>query len=70
MLDAIHPINFQDLQQSPHISLLYGNYLKCPDHANILLISDATGLADLFLDEGIYHANRRVHDAAHPASEA
>ena len=70
MLDAIHPINFQGFQQSPHISLPYGNYLKFPDHANMLLITDATGLLYLFLDEGINHTNRRAQDAAHPASEA
>jgi geranylgeranyl reductase family protein len=44
--------------------LPYGNYLKNPGYANVLLVGDAAGLADPFLGEGIYYAHRSAQLAA------
>ncbi|MGE5255022.1 MAG: NAD(P)/FAD-dependent oxidoreductase [Hyphomicrobiales bacterium] len=50
--------------------LPYGNYLKTPGRANILLAGDAAHLADPFLGEGIYYAHRSAQLAAQAVVES
>lgn len=47
----------------------YGNHLDPPGHANVLLVGDAAGLAEPFLGEGIYFAQRSAQLAAQAVLE-
>jgi flavin-dependent dehydrogenase len=51
-------------------ALPFGNYLKNPGYANILLMGDACGLADPLLGEGIYYAHRSALLAAKAAMQS
>jgi geranylgeranyl reductase family protein len=48
----------------------YGNHLDTPGSANVLVVGDAAGLADPFLGEGIYYAQRSAQLAAHAVLES
>jgi geranylgeranyl reductase family protein len=50
--------------------LPYGNFLRTPGRANILLAGDAAHLADPFLGEGIYFAHRSAQLAAQAVIES
>jgi flavin-dependent dehydrogenase len=47
----------------------YGNHLDPPGHAHLLLVGDAAGLAEPFLGEGIYFAQRSAQLAAQAVLE-
>ncbi|CAB1056719.1 Geranylgeranyl diphosphate reductase (EC [Olavius sp. associated proteobacterium Delta 1] len=62
-LKSLH-ISRQDIPRPKSHALPYGNYLTRPGYNNVLLLGDASGLADPLLGEGIYYAHKSAYLAA------